>query len=370
MKKQQCCPGRPDLQPALELPVARHQNASARGLATEPSRARRVGIGRQQTPRFGGAPIGVLASGRCPGKLIEYGKVRPSARGTSERSWPGRARPLGATINHAFRAFHNRRFARAVLLFALAMAGLMFASTPWATAALSVALTILTLAPLGIIYRRGGRRAFWTGVVLCGWTYLTLSSGPWSSDNIRPRLVTSRMLERAYLWMVPPNRQASNPRFQLRTFDRPPASFEGGLTIEQMNGWQSTSGRQRPEHCRDIRRYETISVCGQCPGSRSAMIGKRVDRLTPRIRATLKGTLALDDRWLPRASRGGRRSGSSTKASHCSPGIDSRRRQSRVALAGQGELRRISAAPRLFFLPQPGRAGPGALAGTPARILR
>ena len=98
---------------------------------------------------------------------------------------------------------------RAVLLCAVAMAGLMFASTPWGASALSVALAALTLAVLGIIYRRAERRAFWTGVVLCGWAYLTTSSGPWFIDNVRPKLLTSRILEWAYPLLIPPNRQAS-----------------------------------------------------------------------------------------------------------------------------------------------------------------
>ncbi len=139
----------------------------------------------------------------------------------------------------------------AVLFCAVAMAGLMFASTPWGAAALSVALSILTLAVLGIIYRRGERRAFCTGAVLCGWAYLTLTSGPWFIDYVRPKLITSRTLEWAYPWLIPPNRQASNPRFQLRPFELPPASLEGGLTIEQLNGsaidvWIKKDGEESP----------------------------------------------------------------------------------------------------------------------------
>ena len=139
----------------------------------------------------------------------------------------------------------------AVLLCAVALAALMFASTPWGAASLSIALSILTLAPLGIIYRRGERRAFWTGVVLCGWAYLTLSSGPWFIDYIRPKLLTTRILEWAYPWLIPPDRQASNPRFQLRPFELPQATLEGGLTIEQLNGstidvWTKKDGEASP----------------------------------------------------------------------------------------------------------------------------
>src|SRR5262249_18129925 len=103
-------------------------------------------------------------------------------------------------------------------LCAVGMACLIFASTPWAGAVPSITLAILTLAPLGIIYRHGARRAFWTGVTLCGWSYMIVSSGPWFFDHIRPRLVTSRLLDWSYPWMVPAGRLATNPRLVPRPF--------------------------------------------------------------------------------------------------------------------------------------------------------
>ena len=99
----------------------------------------------------------------------------------------------------------------------------------------SVALAVLTLAPLGIIYRaaiaaRSGR----AGPVRVGLSGAELRSVV--HRVFRPKLITSRMLEWAYPWLIPANRQASNPRFQLRPFDRPAVAVEGGLTIEQLNG--------------------------------------------------------------------------------------------------------------------------------------
>ena len=73
-------------------------------------------------------------------------------------------------------------------------------------------------------------------MVLCGWAYLSISSGPWFVDHVRPQLITSRMLEWAYPWLIPPNRQASNPKFQLRPFELPAVSLEGGLKTEQLHG--------------------------------------------------------------------------------------------------------------------------------------
>ena len=172
---------------------------------------------------------------------------------------PRCARARGATTNMRFARFTIADLVRAVLLCAVAMAGLMFASTPWGISALSVALSILTLAVLGIIYRRGKHRAFWTGAVLCGWAYLTFSSGPWFLDYVRPKLITSRTLEWAYPWLIPPDRQASNPRFQLRPFELPPAFHRGrphDRAIEQAGDRHLDQKRRRG------------SSCAACPGCR------------------------------------------------------------------------------------------------------
>ena len=123
---------------------------------------------------------------------------------------------------------------RAVLLCALGMACLIFPSSPWGGAVFSFTLGVLTLALLGICYRRGDRRAFWTGFALCGWTYLALSSGPWFVTYVRPHLVTSKVLEWAYPWLIPVARQASNPRHALRPFVVPPAALEEGLTVQDL----------------------------------------------------------------------------------------------------------------------------------------
>jgi hypothetical protein len=120
----------------------------------------------------------------------------------------------------------------AIGICAVGLACLKFASSPCAGAVLSFTLGFLTLAVLGIVYRQGERRAFWVGVFLCGWAYMTLSSGPWSSDYIRPRLVTSKLLQWAYPWLVEPARRPSNLSLQSTAFTVPSPVLEGGLTVE------------------------------------------------------------------------------------------------------------------------------------------
>jgi hypothetical protein len=121
-------------------------------------------------------------------------------------------------------------------LCALSLACLIYASTPWATAVLSVALASLVLALIGVIYRRGERQAFWAGFAICGWAYLILSYSPWFTPYPRSQLVTSKLLEWAYPLLIPKARQSLNPNYTPRPFVVPAATLEDGLTIEDLSG--------------------------------------------------------------------------------------------------------------------------------------
>ena len=99
------------------------------------------------------------------------------------------------------------RLMSGMALFSIGLACLMYASTPWARAALSLTLGILTFAILGAVLRQGQRRAYWTGFAVCGWIYLVLSNGPWYSTTIRDELVTTELLTWAYPMIVPESRR-------------------------------------------------------------------------------------------------------------------------------------------------------------------
>ena len=137
-----------------------------------------------------------------------------------------------------------------VAICAIGMACLMFASTPWAGMLLSVTLAALTLALLGVFYRRGERRAFWAGFALCGWIYMTMSFGPWFKDYVRPRLVTSHLLEWAYPQLIPTDRRARSPSAnQISTLA--PVELEGDLTLQNLNQspidvWVRSEGQGAP----------------------------------------------------------------------------------------------------------------------------
>jgi hypothetical protein len=61
-----------------------------------------------------------------------------------------------------------------VLFVALALAGLRSGSVYWVTALAWVLLLWLSASILGVIYRRGRARVFWTGFAVFGWIYLML----------------------------------------------------------------------------------------------------------------------------------------------------------------------------------------------------
>jgi hypothetical protein len=98
----------------------------------------------------------------------------------------------------------------AIALFAIGLTCLLNASSPWAGVAFSSLLSVLTVALIGVAYRRGDRRAFWLGLAICGWFYFMLSSGPWFADYIGPGLVTTKVLKLAYPLAIPDEFRAEN----------------------------------------------------------------------------------------------------------------------------------------------------------------
>jgi hypothetical protein len=53
----------------------------------------------------------------------------------------------------------------------------------------------LALAALYAVYRKGQRRAFWAALAAFGWGYLLLAFGPWCETSVRPRLLTTNLLD-------------------------------------------------------------------------------------------------------------------------------------------------------------------------------
>jgi hypothetical protein len=71
-----------------------------------------------------------------------------------------------------------------VLVLALGIASLRFATTFWTMAATTVTLACLLAAILGAIYQRGSARAFCVGFALFGWAYLILVEWSWIGGQL------------------------------------------------------------------------------------------------------------------------------------------------------------------------------------------
>jgi hypothetical protein len=78
-----------------------------------------------------------------------------------------------------------------VVVVAVGVAALRFASETWAGVLLMLTLGVLGAAVLALHERAGVSRAWWRGFALFGWGYVVLALGPWASEAIAPHLPTT-----------------------------------------------------------------------------------------------------------------------------------------------------------------------------------
>jgi hypothetical protein len=97
-----------------------------------------------------------------------------------------------------------------VLFVGVGFAALRSATGWWASSIFTTTLIGLALASLASVYRRGADRAFWSTFVAFGSGYLILTFGPWCETSIRPKLLTTKLLDLAYT-MITPASQGGNP---------------------------------------------------------------------------------------------------------------------------------------------------------------
>jgi hypothetical protein len=85
-----------------------------------------------------------------------------------------------------------------VLFVGVGFAALRYATGWWSSGVFTATLIGLALSGAYAAHRRGPRRAFWSAFVAFGVGYMILAFGPWCEDSIRPRLITSKMIDLAY----------------------------------------------------------------------------------------------------------------------------------------------------------------------------
>jgi hypothetical protein len=90
-----------------------------------------------------------------------------------------------------------------VVVVAVGVAALRFASDLWADILLVLTLGTLGAAVLAFHERTGAKRSWWRGFALFGWGYVALALGPWASESIAPRLPTTMGLDALYARMHP-----------------------------------------------------------------------------------------------------------------------------------------------------------------------
>src|SRR3954449_13470858 len=95
-----------------------------------------------------------------------------------------------------------------IFVFAIGVAALRDASETWTGIVLLMTLGLLGVSVFGVIYRSGGRRAWWLGFGLFGWGYVALSSSPWSKPE---KLPTRVPLDYLYSWISPRKVVAMEP---------------------------------------------------------------------------------------------------------------------------------------------------------------
>lgn len=165
-----------------------------------------------------------------------------------------------------------------IAFLSVGLAALQFASSPWAGVVFSGTLALLTFAVLAAYCRRGGRRGAWIGFALFGWAYLTLTNGPWFDVNVRPLLVTTKVIQWSYPWLVPDSRQPLVFRSGLQTFTIKSPVLGQQLSFERiMNSRVDVWVRDAPDQPMSPL-IEDATVVG-AGGSRNAVtrVGLQVD---------------------------------------------------------------------------------------------
>jgi hypothetical protein len=123
-----------------------------------------------------------------------------------------------------------------VLLAAVALASLREPTEAWAQAMFSLAVLASGVALLGLLLRRGVRRATSLGFLVFGTGYLTLCFGPGLDSQVSPRLLTSALIDAVYSKMeYAPGQVGERVWVQWRT-DQISEQFIEGRVFETRTG--------------------------------------------------------------------------------------------------------------------------------------
>ena len=83
----------------------------------------------------------------------------------------------------------------AIVLLAVAFAGLRSPTPLWANLWFSLILAALIFSVTAAVYRKGEQRAFWVGFATFGWVYFVLALAPWFHTEIGFQLFSTTILD-------------------------------------------------------------------------------------------------------------------------------------------------------------------------------
>jgi hypothetical protein len=101
-----------------------------------------------------------------------------------------------------------------VLFVALGLAGLRSGSVYWVTATSWVLLTWLSASILGVAFRRGPARVFWSGFAIFGWIYMLLIHNSLISTTLADEMGQGLRAFVESAWTFRPTAPMNNPVLQ------------------------------------------------------------------------------------------------------------------------------------------------------------
>jgi hypothetical protein len=101
------------------------------------------------------------------------------------------------------RRFSIRFLMAFVLVSAVGLAALRNANELWEGTMLLLALAAVGMAILGAIFMRGRDRAWWIGFALFSGGYLLMTFAPGLSNEVRPKLGTTHLLDEVHHRLTP-----------------------------------------------------------------------------------------------------------------------------------------------------------------------
>lgn len=109
----------------------------------------------------------------------------------------------------------------------------------WAASVLLLIIAVLLVGVLGMVYRRSGRRAFWSGLTLFGAAYMLLALAPALDSTVGEHLITTKLLRQVHERFNPPRRDVTLDEAITLAIASNAFATHGG----RVQAWDAATGR-------------------------------------------------------------------------------------------------------------------------------